>query len=336
MIAKEEIVQVLSKGDDSARKEIEILRVLSEYNEAVGSTLLARELGMRGFFLSERTIRYHLQLLELKGLVEGHARNGRTITPQGLRELTRAMAYQRIGFITTRYLSMACAVTYHPDTGCGEVVANVSIIAKDLHKKILEIVQLLCEKQLLTAPYIKILEEGEEYKDIYVPEGQIALFTVCNLSIDGVLLNLGIPILLKYSGPVQFVDGQPVRFVDLISYEGTTIPPLEVFVNRNATSVLSLLHTGSGMLPANLREIPAAAMEKAEKILEDMEKKGWHGVLKFGRPNEPILGVPVAMDRVGISMIGGLTPVAALKEMGVSTVTSHSHCLIPVEDMTQV
>jgi repressor of nif and glnA expression len=336
MVVKEESLNTLSVEDGSTRKEIEILRVLSEYNEPVGSTLLARELRKKGFLLSERTVRYHLQLLELKGLAEGHARNGRMITAQGLRELTRAMAYYRMGFITTRYLSMACAVTYHPNTCLGEVVVNVSMVEKGRYNDVLGVVELLREKQLLTAPYIKILEEGEEYRNIYVPEGQLALFTVCDLAIDGILLNLGIPILFKYGGLVQFVNNQPVRFVDLISYAGTTIPPLEVFLYRNTTSILSMVQAGSGMIPASLREIPATTREKAEEILEYLKKQKWHGVLKFGRPNESILGVPVAMDRVGLSMVGDLTPAALLREMGAKTVSPSSHCLIPIEEMTQI
>ena len=189
---------------------------------------------------------------------------------------------------------------------------------------------------MLTAPYIKILDEDEEYKEIYVPTGQMALFTVCNLAIDGVLLHSGVPILLKYGGPVQYVDGQPIRFVDLISYEGTTVPPLEIFVYKNETSILSVLRTGSGMIPASLREIPAAARETTERILTDLKEKEWHGILKFGTPNEPILGVPVGMDRVGISMIGGLTPAAALMERGAKIDTLAPDCLIPIEDMRQV
>ncbi|UCD73022.1 MAG: DUF128 domain-containing protein [Candidatus Bathyarchaeota archaeon] len=336
MTAKEKSRHLLSVENDSSRKEIEILRVLSEHDRPVGSTLIAQVLGKKGFLLSERTVRYHLQLLELKGLAKGHNRSGRTITPLGLRELANTMVFQRMGFVTTRFLSLAYEVTYQPDTSRGEVVANVSIINKDFHDKTLEIIESLHEKGFLTAPYIKVLDETEEYKDIYVPKGKIALFTVCNLAIDGVFLNLGIPILFKYGGPVQFVDNQPVRFVDLISYEGTTIPPLEVFVYRNATSILSVLRTGSGLIPANLREIPAAAEEKAEKILADLRKKEWHGILKFGKPNESILGVPVAMDRIGISMIGGLTPAAALREIGAKIDTFAPHCLMPVEDMTQV
>ncbi len=336
MAIREVVGNMLSAEDDSTRKQIEILKVLSEHDQPLGSTLIGQELRRRGFLLSERTIRYHLQLLETKGLAKGHDRSGRTITPLGLRELATAMAYLRMGFVTTRFLSLAYSVTYEPSTGSGEVVANVSMVNKGLHDETVRIVESLHEKGLLTAPYFKIVEEEQDYKEISVPKDQIALLTVCNLAIDGVFLKSGIPILFKYGGPVQFVNGEPVRFVDLISYEGTTVPPLEVFVYRNATSILSILRTGSGLLPANLREIPAAAREKAGKILADLEKKEWHGVLRFGKPNEPILGVPVAMDRVGISMIGGLTPAAALREIGARIDTFAPHCLVPVEEMTPV
>ena len=74
----------MSQGNESARKEIETLRILSEFDGPVGSTLLKRELRKRGFLLSERMVRFHLQLLEAKGFVLGHDRRGRTITSKGV------------------------------------------------------------------------------------------------------------------------------------------------------------------------------------------------------------------------------------------------------------
>ena len=53
---------LMSHENESARKEIEMLRILSEFDSPVGSTFLKRELRKRGFLLSERTVRYHLQL----------------------------------------------------------------------------------------------------------------------------------------------------------------------------------------------------------------------------------------------------------------------------------
>jgi repressor of nif and glnA expression len=326
----------MAQENESTRKEIEILRILSEFEDPVGSTLLKRELRKRGFLLSERTVRYHLLLLEAKGFVLGHNKKGRTITPKGLEELGRALASQRLGFTTTRFMSLAYSATYDPAADSGTVVANVSILDKRLHDKTLETVKALQNMNLLSAPYIKLLGENEEYCDISVPEGKVALFTVCNLTMDGILIHSGIPLSFQYGGLVQVVNRKPIRFAEIVSYEGTTIPPLEVFVHKKMTSITRILKTGSGMLLATLREIPAEAREKTVQILESQKKKGWGGILVLGEPNEPILGVPVGMDRFGVCMVGGIVPAAAMVEEGAEILTSAPHCFIPIEEMTRI
>jgi repressor of nif and glnA expression len=326
----------MSLENESTRKEIEMLRILSEFDSPVGSTLLKRELRKRGFLLSERTIRYHLLLLETKGFVKGHRRRGRTITSEGLEELSRALASQRLGFTTTRFMSLAYSTTYDPTIDSGTVVANVSILDKRLHEKTLETVSALHKMNLLSAPYIKLLDENEEFCNISVPEEKIALFTVCNLTIDGILIHSGIPLSFECGGLVQIVNRKPIRFAEIVSYEGTTIPPLDVFVYKKMTSIRRILRTGSGMLLATLREIPAEAREKTAKILDNQKKKGWGGILVLGEPNEPILGVPVGMDRFGICMVGGIVPAAAMVEEGAQIFTSAPHCFIPLEEMTRI
>jgi hypothetical protein len=326
----------MSQGNESARKEMEILRILSEYDSPVGSTLLKRELRKRGFILSERTVRYHLQLLEAKGFLLGHNRRGRTITQKGLEELSRALASQRLGFITTRFMSLAYSATYDPSVDSGTVVANVSIFDKSLYDTTMETVKALHEMDLLSAPYIKVLDENEEYLDISVPKGKIALFTVCNLTLDSILIHSGVPLFFEYGGLVQVVNRKPIRFVEIISYEGTTIPPLEVFVYKKMTSISRILRTGSGMLLATMREIPAEARERTVKILEKQREKGWGSVLVLGEPNEPVLGVPVSMDRFGICMVGGIVPGATMVEEGAQVVTFAPHCFVPIEEMTRI
>ena len=326
----------MSQVNESARKEIEILRILSEFDSPVGSTLLKRELRKRGFLLSERTVRYHLLLLEAKGFVMGHDRRGRTITENGLEELSRSLATQRLGFTTTRFMSLAYQATYDPAVDAGTVVANVSLLDNSLQPKTMDTMKALQSMNLLSAPYIKILNEKEEYCDISIPEGQFGLFTVCNLTLDSILIHSGVPLFFKFGGLVQVVNRKPIRFVEIISYEGTTIPPLEVFVYRKMTSISRILKTGSGMLLATMREVPSEAREKTVKILENQQKKGWGGVLVLGEPNEPVLGVPVGMDRFGICMVGGIVPGAAMVEDGDYEVTFASHCFIPIEEMTRI
>jgi len=323
-------------GNESARKEIEILRILSEFAGPVGSTSLKRELRKRGFVLSERTVRYHLQLLEAKGFVLGHNRKGRTITEPGLEELSRSLATQRLGFTTTRFMSLAYSANYNPALDSGTVVANVSLLDKSLQEKTVDNIKALHSMSLLSAPYLKVLNEKEEYCDISVPNGQFALFTVCNLTLDSILIHSGIPLFFKHGGLVQVVNRKPIRFVEIISYEGTTIPPLEVFVYRKMTSISSILKTGSGMLLATLREIPSEAREKTVKILDEQQKKGWGGILVLGEPNKAVLGIPVGMDRFGICMVGGIVPGAVMVEEGEQSVTFAPHCIIPIEEMTRI
>jgi len=326
----------VSQPDQIGRKEIEILRILSEYKKPVGSTLLKRELRKRGFLLSDRTIRYHLQLLQMRGFVDGHSYDGRTVTPEGVEELSEALAYQRLGFVTTRYLSLAYSTTYDAEVDTGLVVTNVSVIDEGFRKKTVEIVKSLGKMNLLPAPYIRVLDGGEEYRDISVPKGKIALLTVCNLTVDGILIKAGIPLLYNCGGLVQFLKHKPIRFVEMITYEGSTIPPLEVFVYKKMTSINKILSTGSGMLPANLREIPTEARDRTVRILSNLKRKGWGGILAIGEPNEDVLGIPVKIDRFGVCMVGGLISGAATMEEGVEVETFAPHCLVPIEEMERI
>jgi len=324
------------ESTEISRLEIEMLRILSESAEPVGSRMLKRELEKRGIFLNERTVRYHLQLLELRGLVTGHERRGRTITDYGLAELSRALVSKKVGFVITRFLSMAYSVTYDYAADSGMVVTNVSIVDKSFYDKILRIVNDLHLANLLLAPYIKVLDEDEEYQNIVVPEGKIGLFTICDLTVDGVLIRSGIPLFFKYGGLVQVVNGKPLRFINMISYEGTTISPLELFIRSNQTSVLNVVKIGSGVLPVGMREIVAEARERTQKIISTLKEKGWGGVLTLGFPNEPVLGVPVSLDRFGLCMVGGLALAAALLESGAKIETFASYCLVPIEDMKRI
>jgi hypothetical protein len=327
---------MFAEFNESSRKEVEILRILSQFRYPVGSTVLRRELERRGFHLNDRTIRYHLKLLQAKGMVKGHGRQGRTITVAGLEELERALAYQRLGSVLTRYLALAYSITYDPLEDKGKVVANISIIGKKHLDEMLDLMVKLCKMKLLPAPYFKVLREGEEYQGLNISRGKVAVFTVCNLTIDGVLIKAGIPIMLKYGGLAQFVDYRPVRFVELLSYAGTTLPPMELLVYRGVTSIRYFLDTGSGILPLNFREAPAEAREQVTNILDELKSRGWGGIIQVGHPNEPVLGVPVAIDRFGICIIGGLIPGAIMREAGVPVETLAPHCLIPIEDMERL
>jgi hypothetical protein len=50
-----------------------------------------------------------------------------------------------------------------------------------------------------------------------------------------------------------------------------------------------------------------------------MFSKGVGGNILFGKPNQPLLDVPVGVDKVGMLVVGGLNPIAAAEEAGIFT-----------------
>jgi repressor of nif and glnA expression len=46
---------------------------------------------------------------------------------------------------------------------------------------------------------------------------------------------------------------------------------------------------------------------------------GVGGILLIGNPNQPLLEMPVGMDKAGMIIVGGLNPIAALEEAGIPT-----------------
>src|SRR4030042_5331511 len=105
------------QGDrDTERKVTSILKGLSESSEPVGSTIIARELESHGIYLSERTVRYHLKIMDERGFTRPLGRDGRRITHQGMEELKSALAPEQIGFVIERLNLLAHQTHCDPHT----------------------------------------------------------------------------------------------------------------------------------------------------------------------------------------------------------------------------
>ena len=77
---------------DVEGKVLAILNTLGDSQEAVGSTIIAKRLKGMGIELSERAVRYHLMLMDERGLTSlVGRRDGRIITELGQAELKKAM-----------------------------------------------------------------------------------------------------------------------------------------------------------------------------------------------------------------------------------------------------
>jgi len=122
---------IQTTGSETERKIVEILKILSESSEPLGSITIARELERRGIFLSERTVRYHLRIADERGYTQPVGRDGRMITNLGLDEVREALAPEQLGFIREKLEMLAFQTTFDPQKRTGQLSINTSVIDKD-------------------------------------------------------------------------------------------------------------------------------------------------------------------------------------------------------------
>jgi HTH-type transcriptional regulator, global nitrogen regulator NrpRI len=82
------------------RKVVSILKILSESPQPLGARLISRQLKEQGVELGERAVRYHLKLMDERGLTRPMEKwDGREITQLGIEELNNALVTDKIGFV---------------------------------------------------------------------------------------------------------------------------------------------------------------------------------------------------------------------------------------------
>lgn len=316
------------------RKLVEILRIIKESDGAVGARIIADKIKERGYRIGERGVRYHLRILDERGLTARDGYSGRVITEKGLQELEDSLIGQRVGFVITTIEELIYKADIDVDTGEGDVVVNSALIDKDDFDEAIEIVTAVCNSPYSISPYIRILEEGNpEYK---VPPGKVRIDSVCSITIDGILLKKGIPSSPKYGGLITMIDGEPIAFSDLLLYSGTTIDPMKIFMNRRMTSVLEALEKDSGMLLANIREIPFSALDYALDVLEKAKKININGLIQMGEPDSPVLGAPVSSGKIGVPLYAGINCLVAVEEKGIDIAIQPISSITRLKSMTRL
>ena len=89
--------------EDIEKKILLILRILNESPEPVGARLISRRMQDHSVTLSERGVRYHLKLMDNRGLTQLIGRHdGRAITELGIEEIGNARVHDKIGFAISR------------------------------------------------------------------------------------------------------------------------------------------------------------------------------------------------------------------------------------------
>ena len=322
---------------DVERKIFSILKVLGSSKQALGSTVIARCLKDLGIELSDRAVRYHLKLMDERGLTQlAGRRDGRVITELGLTELKRALVTDKVGFAFSRIETLTFRTNFDWDNRTGYIPINVSFFPKENFKKALKIMKPIFEAGLCVSDLVAVAGEGESIGELIVPQGSVALATVCSIVVNGTLLKAGVPVDSKFGGILQVRNHAPLRFIELIHYAGSSLDPSEIFIRANMTSVTEAAENGNGEILANYREIPAICQPLAEEVAVKLKDAGLGGILLMGNVSEPVCEIPIELNRVGVILIGGLNPVAAAREAGIKSENHSMSVMVDYQTLVKV
>jgi len=299
------------------RKVLSMLRILSDSQEPLGARVIARRLKDYGVELGERAVRYHLKLMDERGLTQPVGRDGRFITESGIDELRSALVRDKVGFAISRIELLAFRTTFNWEKRTGSIPVNVSLFPKEKFAQALQTMKPAFAQGLCVSDLVAVAQEGERLGEVTVPDGKIGLATVCSIVVNGSLLKAGIPIDSRFGGILQVKNHRPHRFVELIHYAGSSLDPSEVFIRARMTSVREVVTSGNGKILANFREIPALCRPIAEEVAAKLKEAGLGGLLLMGNTSEPVCEIPVELNKIGMILLGGLNPVAAAEEAGI-------------------
>jgi repressor of nif and glnA expression len=310
------------------------LKVLDKHPDTIlGSRELSRQLRLHGVELTERTVRYHLRILDERGFTKVFGKEGRMITQKGKEELSHALVSEKVGFVISKIETLSYLTNLDLDKGEGDIILNVSFFPSAKLKEALRIMKPAFSSPYVMSDKVVMQKGGEKIGDIIIPKGQVGFGTVCSVTINGIFLKAGIPVISKFGGVLQVENAKPTRFTSLISYEGSSLDPLEIFIKSGMTDVMNAVKHHDGKILASFREIPVVSLEKVEELSEIMKDKGIGGILLIGSPNQPLLEMPVSMDKAGVVVVGGLNPIAELEEAGISTVSKAMSTLYRFSDL---
>jgi len=316
------------------RKELAILRILSESTDSLGARVIANHLKEYGFELGERAVRYHLRLMDERGLtyLMGQ-RDGRVLTDKGMEEVRSALVNDKVGFAISKIENLSFRTTFDPEKRSGLVPVNISLFNKEDFKRALKAMKPAFDSGYCTSDRVAIASEGEQLGEVTIPPGKLGLATVCSIVFNGSLLKAGVPMDSRFGGILQVRNKQPLRFTELIDYSGCSLDPSDIFINARMTSVGEAARNGDGKLLANFREIPAICRTVATKVLADLEEAGFKGLVIIGNTSDPVCEIPVGFNKMGMILLGGLNPIAAAEEVGIGADNMGMITVMEYEDM---
>lgn len=311
------------------KKRLAILRVLREHeNQPIGSHEITKILKESGYDISERTVRFHLLNLDNEGFSRYLPKKGRKITSRGVEELTNARVYEKVGFLSSKIDRMTYLMHFDLAKREGTVVINTSLIDYRYLKKASPLIQKVFKAGFAMGRLLTLFAPGEKAGDLVIPDGFVGIGTVCSITINGVLLSLGIPTKSLFGGLLEVCNNQAARFVAIINYNGTSLDPLEIFIKSGMTNYRGAIQTGNGLIGASFREMPEESRMEVIAVAKELDTAGLGAFMEIGFPGKPLCEIPVGEGSFGSIIIGGLNPLALVEESGIEVHSKALSCLV--------
>jgi len=305
-------------AEKAEKVKASILRALVDAGRPCGAEHIAGALLSMGIELQPRTVRYYLRQLDGEGLTRlVSRRRGRVLTDKGKEAGAQADLTSHLGIVAAKIDTLAYRMSFDLGAGEGTVIANVSFVEPSHFPTLLNEIGLVVDRGLAVGQRIAVGRPGEVIGSVTVPEGMMAVGTVCSITLNGIIQGQGVPVTSRFGGLLEIRGQQYVRFLNMIEYRASTLDPLEVFVRADMTRVRDVILRGSGIICASFREVPAAAVPDLRTIIRKAGGHGIGGVLEIGKPGQPLFGIPVAGGYCGVVVGGGLNSVAGAIETGV-------------------
>ena len=232
---------------------------------------------------------------------------------------------EKISLVLSKSLNLIQQVNFDVEKQKGDIIANISYVDKDNIDRALSIMEdTYNSNPKFINPYYKLVEHPEK-------DDMVGIATICSLSIDGILINNGIMSNPTYSGLLELTE--PPLFIDLISYNGTTLDPHKIFLSKNMTSITG--GDGPSKILASVKEIPYVARDHAVELLEILNNIGF-SIYKIGKPREFVYNSKVENYNFGVITGGGLNSIGAVKESGVPIQVKALEKMMPFEKMERL
>ena len=216
-------------------------------------------------------------------------------------------------------------VDYDIETNEGNIVANISYLDRlDLDDALTIMKRTYKNLPKYMNPLFNIVDHPSD-------ESKVGIATVCSLSIDGILINNGIMSTPRYGGLLEL--GKPPLFVEMISYDGSSIDPHKIFIFKNLTQISK--RKNPKKILASIKEVPYIARPECEAILDKINENGFP-IFKVGKPRELVYNAKVDNYNFGIVTGSGLNSIAAIKEKGIAIEAKAVETILPIEDMSLI